>query len=604
MPRTQFRLTPSSTLVRAATRFFLPHRRHLAIIVFLALSASTIAVGEPLLYKALFDSFGSSAAGTSVALLLGALVVALLAREALAASLELVVSKIRIALNADMLRATVDRLHSLPLDHHGGEPAGAVTARVERGVSGSVAAFSEIALHFVPSVSYLVLSALVMVKLEWRLSLVVLAFAAAPALIGGWASREQIDRERALMSRWVGVFGRLNEVLSGIAVVRSFAREEDEKQRFVGGVSEASAIARRGVQRDAKVNATKNASMALARVTALALGGVLVARHEISLGTLVAFVGYAGGVFAPVQALTSMYQGVRKCSVALDTVSSILDADRALDDPDDAHEASWLCGDVVFDDVSFGYQPGREVLQNVHLRVRAGERIAVVGPSGAGKTTLMALLQRLYDPSGGRVLLDGRDIRSYTQRSLRSRIAVVPQEDVLFDDTIRDNIAFGRPGATDREIEAAARTAHAHHFIMQLPDGYDTRVGERGSLLSGGERQRIAIARAILKDAPILVFDEATSALDAESADHVRTALERLTRGRTTFVIAHRLSTVEAADRVVVVDSGRIVESGTHDELLEADGRYASLVARQGRLFGMHRHGRASHAPRSNPAAA
>ena len=186
MPRTQFRLTPSSTLVRAATRFFLPHRRHLAIIVFLALSASTIAVGEPLLYKALFDSFGSSTAGTSVALLLGALVVALLAREALAASLELVVSKIRIALNADMLRATVDRLHSLPLDHHGGEPAGAVTARVERGVSGSVAAFSEIALHFVPSVSYLVLSALVMVKLEWRLSLVVLAFAAAPALIGGW----------------------------------------------------------------------------------------------------------------------------------------------------------------------------------------------------------------------------------------------------------------------------------------------------------------------------------------------------------------------------------------------------------------------------------
>jgi ATP-binding cassette subfamily B protein len=603
MPRLPFCPTSKSALARTARRFFSPHRPRIAAIVALALSTSVIAVGEPLLYKELFDAFGSGA-GTSAVLLVGALVVALLTREALAALLELVVSKIRIALNADMLRETVDGLHSLPLDHHGGETAGAVMARVERGVAGSVAAFSEIALHLVPSVSYLVLSAIVMASLEWHLSLVVLAFAPLPALIGGWASREQIDRERALMSRWIRVFGRLNEVLSGIAVVRSFVKEEDEKTRFVGGISEASAIARCGVRRDAKVNATKNATMALARVAAIALGGFLVARHEISIGTLVAFVGYVSGVFSPVQALTGMYQTVRKGSVALEAVSSILDAKHSLGDKPDAHDASSLRGDVTFDEVCFGYRAGPEVLRNVRLRVRAGERVALVGPSGAGKTTLMALLQRLYDPCSGRVLLDGKDIRTYKQRSLRSQIGVVLQEGVLFDDTIRDNIAFGRPGASDSEIEAAARSAHAHEFIVKLPRGYDTRVGERGSLLSGGERQRIAIARAILKNAPILVLDEATSALDAESADLVREALERLTRGRTTFVIAHRLSTLRHADRIAVVDSGSIVETGTHDELVEADGRYARLVARQERPFDVPRRQRSSRASQSDVFAA
>ena len=227
--------------------------------------------------------------------------------------------------------------------------------------------------------------------------------------------------------------------------------------------------------------------------------------------------------------------------------------------------------------MTFGYRSNTTVIRNVNLQVRAGEVIALVGPSGAGKTTMMTLLQRLYDPCSGQVLLDGEDLRRFTQRSVRSQIGVVLQEGMLFSDTIRDNIAFGKEQATDEEIEAAARAANAHAFISALPQGYATQVGERGSKLSGGERQRVAIARALLKDAPILILDEATSALDTELERQIQAQLDGLMQDRTTLVIAHRLSTVEKADRILVMEAGRVVESGTHAELLARGGQYSIL---------------------------
>jgi ATP-binding cassette subfamily B protein len=238
---------------------------------------------------------------------------------------------------------------------------------------------------------------------------------------------------------------------------------------------------------------------------------------------------------------------------------------------------------VTFDDVWFDYRAGSPTLKGVTLHAEPGETIALVGASGSGKSTLMALLQRLYDPTRGRVLVDGRDVRGLKQRSLRAQIGVVLQDGILFSDTVGDNIAFGRPGATAHDIEAAARAANAHDFIARLPEGYESPVGERGCKLSGGERQRVAIARALLKDAPILVLDEATSALDAETEEKVHEALARLRQGRTTFVIAHRLSTVTSADRIVVLHDGRIVETGTHAELVAARGRYASMFAKSTR---------------------
>jgi ATP-binding cassette subfamily B protein len=427
----------------------------------------------------------------------------------------------------------------------------------------------------------LTISIIVMLRLDARLALLVIAFGPLPAVIGAIAAKEQTAREKHLMERWTRIFARFNEVLSGMLVVKSFVMEESEKRRFLGGVDRANAVVVQGVATDARTTALKNVVMAIARVAALAVGGVLVVRHEISLGTLLAFLGYVGGMFMPVQALTGLYQTLLRGSVAVDTLFEILDEHDSLGDAHDAIEPPRLAGGVELRHVRFGYRPGREIVDDVSLTVRPGERVAIVGPSGAGKTTLMVLLQRLYDPWSGSILLDGTDIRRFKQRSMRKQIGVVLQEGTLFSDSVHANIGFGRPGATRDEIEAAARAANAHDFITAMPEGYETAVGERGARLSGGERQRIAIARAILKNPPILILVEATSALDAESEALVQEALVRLMANRTSFVIAHRLSTVTHADRILVFRDGRITEQGTHAELVAAQGYYASLVERQ-----------------------
>jgi ATP-binding cassette subfamily B protein len=399
-----------------------------------------------------------------------------------------------------------------------------------------------------------------------------------PALIGGFAAREQTRREHGLMQRWTNLFSRFNEVLGGILVVKSFVMEEREKRRFLSGVDEANQLVLRGVRTDSRFNAFRNAIITLARISAIALGGLLVMRAEIGVGTLVAFLAYMAGVFQPVQALTGMYQSLRRATVSAECVLSILDAEGKFEDAPGARDVHPLRGDVEFRDVSFGYREGGSLLQHVDVRVRPGEVVALVGPSGAGKSTLMALLQRLYAPTSGTILLDGQDVAELTQRSIRSQIAVVLQEGILFSDSVKENITFGRPGASDAEVQAAALAANAHEFIAALPEGYETPVGERGSKLSGGERQRVAIARAVLKDAPILILDEATSALDAENEEKIQEALGRLTRGRTTFIIAHRLSTVMNADRILVLRDGSIAESGTHSELMKRGGYYAFLA--------------------------
>jgi ATP-binding cassette subfamily B protein len=313
----------------------------------------------------------------------------------------------------------------------------------------------------------------------------------------------------------------------------------------------------------------------------LALGGYLTLRGEITVGTLVAFLGYIGGLFGPVQGLTNAYQTFRRVSVSLETIYNILDADDLVGDRPGASAVNRLKGEVEFQSVSFGYKPGSAVLRNITLTARPGETIALVGPSGSGKTTLATLLQRFYSVSAGAILIDGVNIQDMTQHSLRSQIGVVFQDAHLFNDTVRANIAYGRPQATQAEVEAAARAAHAHEFIMSLPAGYDTVVRERGTRLSGGQRQRIAIARALLKNPPILVLDEATSALDSESERLIQQALKTLLSGRTAFVIAHRLSTVRDADRIVVMKEGEITEVGSHAELMARGSYYATLVARQ-----------------------
>jgi ATP-binding cassette subfamily B protein len=567
--------------LRRVSPYFLCHRWRIASIALLATSAASLSALEPLVLKQLFDAFleGVDARGALVpfAMLLAMLV----SGELLGVLLERAMWKVRLAVDFSLMHATVDRLHSLPLEYHRDQGVGATMTKIERGIAGSMNAFSELAVRLLPAVAYLAVSVFVMFRLSWKLSLAVVLFAPVPALLGVLAVKEQTARERGLMERWTRIFSRFNEVLSGILVVKSFVMEEQEKRRFLNGVSDANGLVLRGVATDTRVNALKNFSIIAARLAALGLGGMLVMRHEISFGTLLAFVSYLGGVFHPVQTLTGMYQTLRKAAVSLEAVLSILEAQDCLGDAPDAREAGAVRGDVEFDRVSFRYRPERLILRELSLHVRAGEMVALVGPSGTGKSTLMALLQRLYDPSAGSIRIDGQDIRTLKQRSLRDQIGVVLQEGSLFSDSVHDNIAFGKPLATRAEVEEAARAANAHEFIVALPQGYDTEVGERGSKLSGGERQRLAIARALLKDAPILVLDEATAALDAESEDKVQEALARLCAGRTTFVIAHRLSTITSADRIVVLRDGTIDAIGDHETLMREGGYYASLVKRQ-----------------------
>ena len=455
--------------------------------------------------------------------------------------------------------------------------------RLDRGVQGLSSAFADLLFKLFPALLYLGLSAAMMARLDGPITVGVLAFMTAPALLGVHAAPIQTARDHALLDRWRRIYARFNEVLGAIATVKSFAMEHAEKERFMREVDAANGVVMEGIRFDTRVGGLQNAVAGGARILVLAYGGYLTLTGRLSVGTLLAFLGYLAGMVTPIQGLTGLYQTLRRAAVSLDTVFTILEAEDRVPDAAHAREAAPLRGEVVFERVGFGYRAGHPVLLGIDLRVSPGETVALVGPSGGGKTTLMSLLQRLHDPQRGTIAIDGVDIREFTQRSLRRQIGVILQDGLLFDDTVSANIAYGKPQATRAEVEAAARAANAHAFIEALPAGYDTYVGERGGSLSTGQRQRIAIARALLTDPPIVVLDEATSALDAEAEAEVQAGLARLLEGRTTFVVAHRLSTVVRADRIVVLRDGRIVESGTHGSLLREGGHYAALVHLQTR---------------------
>jgi ATP-binding cassette subfamily B protein len=566
---------------RRIASFAEPYRPSLVALIALTLGMSALGAVGPALWGQTFDAL--SGPGATLAWLVAAIVGVEIVRELVGGVHNALTWKTRLAIHQDLLEATVAKLHRLPLSFHQEESVGGRMMLVDRGIQGLVNALSELALSVLPALLYLLVSVGLMWSLHPGLTLVVLVFAPLPAVVAAWAAPEQIRRERDLLERWTKIYGRFNEVLQGIVTVKSFAMEDVEKRRFLGQVSEANQRVVRGVVRDSWTGGVRNLAGVAARATALAYGGWLAWRGEITGGTVLAFSAYLGGLLGPVQGLASVYQTVRRATVSLDTVLDVLDAQDHLGDAPDAVKLDRVRGDVRFEGVRFAYDARRPILHGIDLHVRAGERVAVVGPSGSGKSTMLALLQRLYDPVEGRILVDGLDVRRVQQRSLRQNIGVVLQDGLLFDDTVRNNIAYGRPDATMEQVEAAARAAHAHEFVATLGEGYETRVGERGNRLSAGQRQRIGIARALLKDPPILVLDEATSALDAESEALVEDALEKLVRGRTTFVVAHRLSTVVRADRIVVLRHGRLIESGTHAELVAAGGFYASLVGSQTR---------------------
>ena len=372
------------------------------------------------------------------------------------------------------------------------------------------------------------------------------------------------------------------ESLSGIRTVRSFAAEELEIQRYHAAVDKSFQLARKRARLAASFMSVASTAAYSSIALVLWRGGRMVIDKALTQGDLVSFFFYTMTVAFSLGALSELWADFMRASGAAQRVFELLDRQPAIEAAG-GDQLPAVSGRVALEEVSFRYptRPDVGVLSSVSLEIRSGESVAIVGPSGAGKSTIAALLGRLYDPDGGRVLLDGRDLRSLDPAWLRRQIGVVAQEPLLFSTSIAENIRYGRPGASDEEVEQAARAANAHQFISAFPEGYRTQVGERGVQLSGGQKQRVAIARAVLKDPRILILDEATSALDAESEHLVQEALERLMLGRTTLIIAHRLSTVIGADRVAVLDGGQVVQIGSHSGLMSQEGLYKRLVERQ-----------------------
>ncbi len=568
--------------LREALFFARSQKWYVIALITITLLIAALNALEPLILKYIFDGLSATNAlhyvigGVSLLLVLG------LSRESTSSFSNWLTWRTRLRLQHHLLDLTVERIHRLPHHVHHREGVGAIMTRLDRSIQGLIQTISDISLNIIPAFLYLGISISVMLRMDWRLTLIILAFTPFPILIANLAVPRQVLREKTLLEKWSKIYSRFNEVLSGIITVRSFAMEETEKRRFLGEVSKANGTVVKGVAFDSTVGALQNLVLLLARICGIGAGGYLVSRGEITLGTLIAFLGYLGGVFGPVQQLAGTYRTLSTASVSADQILSILNArDRVCDAPN-AVSPEPVRGRVSFENVHFSYgKNGRPVLKDLSFDVKPGEVIAIIGPSGSGKSTMMALLQRFHDPTLGTIRLDGKDLRSLKQLILRRNIGVVMQDALLFNESVRANISYGKPDATMEEVESAARTANAHEFITRLEKGYDTPVGERGSRFSAGERQRIAIARAILKNPPILILDEATSALDAETEFMVQQALEKLIRGRTTFVIAHRLNTIVKADRILVLKKGQIVEVGNHRTLMGERGYYASMVRRQ-----------------------
>ena len=484
----------------------------------------------------------------------------------------------------DMREALYAKVHALGLDYHGKKRTGDTITRVTSDVKEVRTLLVDSVVEVLSSFMILLGMLAVMLLLDWQLTLLALITVPFLFLAVTRYRRSLVERMRVVRTKEGIIASVMQEAITGIRAVKLFARENDEMERFRKESRESLSASVDSAVIEAKFSTVLGVVGGIGTALVVYFGARQVLAGSLSLGDLTVFIAYLALFLSPLWALSRQVNQIGKSLVSGERIIELLNAEPTVKDEPGAVAAPPFDGRVAFEDARFSYEDeAGEVLRGVDFEVEAGSRVALVGVSGAGKTTVTALIARLYDPQRGRVLVDGRNIKEFTLKSLRDEITFVPQDPMLFRATVADNIAYGKPGAGREEIEEVAVLAGADDFVRQMPEGYDTMLSERGESLSGGQRQRISIARAMLRDTPILILDEPQSGLDAEAANAVEESWRALTAGRTTFVIAHELRLVRNVDQILVLEEGRVAEAGTHEDLASSGGLYARLLSLQER---------------------
>ena len=481
----------------------------------------------------------------------------------------------------DIREALYRHIQNMSLSYFDRRKTGNIMSNLTNDVTALQTAIADNLISFVQEAVILIGSLVSMFYLYWKLTFLTLAVVPLVVFTINYFGKRLRRAGHKVQGKLADITALIEEAISGIRIIRSFNREGHEIDRFVDQNDKNFWALMATTRLTAMLTPFIQFFAAVAVVGIIWYGGMSVINGAMTAGALIAFLIYAINLSNPVRRISEIYGDIQRSLAAADRVFETLDTESDVKEKTNAVRLDIVKGKVQFEHVYFSYDEEHEALTDFNLTVEPGQIVALVGPSGAGKSTIANLVPRFYDVTSGSLKIDDIDVRDVTFSSLRSQIGLVPQETMLFNTTVLENIRYGRLNATEEEVVAAAKAANAHNFIFELPDGYATVVGDRGNALSGGQRQRIAIARAILKDPRILILDEATSALDTESEKIVQAALETLMQGRTALVIAHRLSTVRDADKIVVINHGSIVEAGTHEELLAQEGLYASLYAVQ-----------------------
>ena len=554
-----------------------PYVKHLAFAIVCIVLAAAANLYVPWIIKDMIDKVLMERDMAMLNLIAGGIIVVFFFRGIFYYGQSYLVSFVGQRVVIDIREALFEKFQRMPLAYFDRHQTGEIMSYVTNDVQALQNALVDKLIELVTESSVLVGSIALMFYLDWKLTLITLITVPLVGQAMNIFGKKLKKSGIVIQERLADINSLLQESISAVRVVKSFVRERHEIARFHKQNELNFQAEMKNVQLTSLLTPTVEFLAAITVTFILWIGGYEVVQGDLTAGALVAFLTYAVNLANPVKRISRIYGTVQRAMAAADRVFDVIDMEETIHDKEGAVPLPEIEGRVAVKDVSFSYKEGAPALSHVSLEASPGQLIAFVGPSGAGKSTIANLIPRFYEVDEGVIEIDGHDVRDVTLDSLREQIGIVPQETMLFSSSVRENIRYGRLDATDEEIEEAARAANAEEFILQLPEGYETKIGERGLNLSGGQRQRIAIARAILKNPRILILDEATSALDTESEKIVQAALDKLMVGRTSFAIAHRLSTIFNADCIYVIDGGHIVEQGTHEDLLAAGGLYSTL---------------------------